>query len=297
MRKGNESLLVDHPFLNRVIVRDKSRGSIRSILGAIKDVRAARYDAVINLHRFTSSGWITFFAKGKKKIGFKKNPFSWSFSESFEHTLGEKGDSNFSHEVERNHKLIEQWAPVMRLPKLYPKENFKSPKVNELLDKANAPVVLAPTSVWFTKQWPAEKWAELISMMPEECVVLIGAPQDRIACEGIINATNHTNVHNLCGELNLLESAALMKKAKRVIANDSAPMHLATSVNAPCTAVYCSTIPAFGFGPLSGDAEIVQTKETLSCRPCGLHGKRQCPEGHFRCALSIEANEVLRTIS
>lgn len=72
--------------------------------------------------------------------------------------------------------------------------------------------------------------------------------------------------------------------------NDSAPMHLCSAVNAPVTAIYCSTIPEFGFGPLSDNSHILQTKEKLSCRPCGLHGFKSCPEKHFKCAWGIEVN-------
>ena len=65
--------------------------------------------------------------------------------------------------------------------------------------------------------------------------------------------------------------------------------HLASSVNAPVTAFFCSTIPDFGFGPLSEDSELRETKEKLSCRPCGLHGFKVCPEGHFKCGeISLE---------
>ena len=34
---------------------------------------------------------------------------------------------------------------------------------------------------------------------------------------------------------------------------------------------------------------IIETKHTLSCRPCGLHGKKECPEKHFKCS-EIELN-------
>ena len=66
--------------------------------------------------------------------------------------------------------------------------------------------------------------------------------------------------------------------------NDSAPLHLASSMNAPVTAVFLSTIPQFGFTPLSDDSTVSETSLNLPCRPCGLHGKKACPEGHFRCA-------------
>jgi heptosyltransferase-2 len=79
--------------------------------------------------------------------------------------------------------------------------------------------------------------------------------------------------------------------------NDSAPMHFASSVNAPVTAVYCSTIPAFGFGPLSDISHIVEIQEPLACRPCGLHGRQTCPLGHFNCAKKIHTSQLLNKIA
>jgi len=97
---------------------------------------------------------------------------------------------------------------------------------------------------------------------------------------------------NLAGKLSFLESAALMKDAKMNFTNDSAPMHLASAVNAPVTAIFCSTVAAFGFGPLSDDSFVVETKEQLDCRPCGLHGFSKCPEKHFKCALTINSDQL-----
>ena len=70
--------------------------------------------------------------------------------------------------------------------------------------------------------------------------------------------------------------------------NDSAPLHIASAMNAPVTAYFCSTKPSFGFGPLSDNKTIVEVKEKLECRPCGLHGKKKCPEDHFDCGFNIE---------
>ena len=70
--------------------------------------------------------------------------------------------------------------------------------------------------------------------------------------------------------------------------NDSAPLHIASAMNAPVTVYFCSTEPSFGFGPLSDNKTIVEVKEKLNCRPCGLHGKESCPKGHFNCGLKIE---------
>jgi heptosyltransferase-2 len=75
--------------------------------------------------------------------------------------------------------------------------------------------------------------------------------------------------------------------------NDSAPLHFATAMNASVTAIFCSTIPGYGFGPLSDNSFTVQTKVPLACKPCTLHGRKACPLVHYKCAFSIEKAQLL----
>jgi heptosyltransferase-2 len=151
--------------------------------------------------------------------------------------------------------------------------------------------------VWFTKQFPKEKWVELINLLPEsKMVFLLGSAADRVLCDAIKTELRNTKpecIFNLAGQLSFLESAALMKDAQMNYVNDSAPMHMASAMNAPVTAVFCSTIPSFGFTPLSDVAKIVETAKKLDCRPCGLHGYQACPQGHFHCAWSIDVKEMV----
>ena len=102
-------------------------------------------------------------------------------------------------------------------------------------------------------------------------------------CEKIKISSQHQNIINLAGKLSLLQSCALIKDAQMTYVNDSAPLHLASSVNAPVTAFFLSTIPAFGFGPLSDNSTIKEVLN-LKCRPCGLHGHKTCPQKHFKCS-------------
>lgn len=290
LRKGNESLFATHPFLNNVFVWDKKKNKLSEILRILSEVRQESYDYVINLHRFASSGFITAFSGAKNKIGFDKNPLSFLFNQKFKHTIGDG-----SHEINRNQQLISSITDSKPLnPKLYPSEkDFKK----ALEYKTVKYVCIAPASVWFTKQWSTHKWVELINLIPvEQTIFLLGAPSDFILCEEIKSAVTSSVVEkrviNFSGKLSFLESAALMKDAQMNYVNDSAPLHLASAVNAPVTAVFCSTVPEFGFTPLSEKSFIAQTKENLSCRPCGLHGKSSCPEKHFRCAESIRPEDV-----
>jgi ADP-heptose:LPS heptosyltransferase len=193
--------------------------------------------------------------------------------------------------VSRNLSLIETLTDkIFVKPVLYPSaidfEKVKAYAFRE--EKKMAYMTIAPTSVWFTKQLPAYQWVKLINKESTGIpVYLLGAPGDFDTCEQIIKQAANKSVVNLAGKLSFLQSAALMKNAVMNYVNDSAPLHMASALNAPVTAVFCSTIPAFGFGPLSDHANIMQIDYELPCRPCGLHGFKACPKGHFKCAEDI----------
>ncbi|MDR9397907.1 glycosyltransferase family 9 protein [Salibacter sp.] len=290
VRKGNHSLYSDHPFLAKLHVWDKENGKYKNLRRILSSVRAEKYDLVLNLQRFGATGLLTALSGAKEKIGFSKNPFSFFFTKKFDHQIGDG-----THEIERNHQLVKSFTQVKpEKPKLYPSQN-ELKKVEQL--QREKYITLSPTSVWFTKQWSENKWSSLIDAIPSSYkVYLLGSPADRKACEKIIENTLHRNVQVLAGKLSLLESAAIMAKAEMNYCNDSAPMHLASAMNAPTTAIFCSTVPAFGFGPLSDNSYVIETEEELTCRPCGLHGHKACPKGHFKCSMTISIRQALKPI-
>jgi ADP-heptose:LPS heptosyltransferase len=282
LRKGNEGLLENHPIVNEVLIWNKKNKKYDNLKAITKSVKNAKYDVLINLHRFASSGLVTAFSGAKQKIGFKKNPLSFSFSKSFRHNIGDG-----THETERNQKLIADLTDIqVDKPKLYPSNKDYS-DVESL--KIGDYVCMAPTSVWFTKQLPKEQWVKLIAKTNDKYdIYLLGGPDDTDHCEKIKQLSKNRRVVNLSGKLSFLASAALMQNAKMNHVNDSAPLHIASAMNAPVTAYFCSTVPSFGFGPLSTNSKIIEIKEKLTCKPCGLHGKKECPEGHFDCGFKIE---------
>ncbi|MCO6498942.1 MAG: glycosyltransferase family 9 protein [Vicingus serpentipes] len=282
LRKGNEGLLENHPIINELIVWDKKNKKLENLKAITKKVNETKYDVVINLHRFASSGLITSLSGAKEKRGFKKNPLSLFFTKSFSHQIGDG-----THEIERNHQLIADLTDsTPAKPKLYPSQKDYE---NVAEYKKQPYVCMAPTSVWFTKQLPKEQWVKLIEKLNDEQVIyLLGGPDDVAKCETIMELAQHKNVINLAGKLSFLESAALMDTAQMNYVNDSGPLHISSAMNAPVTAYFCSTVPSFGFGPLSDNSTIVEVKEELTCRPCGLHGHKACPEGHFDCGFKID---------
>lgn len=290
VRKGNDSLFSSHPFLGKLLVWDKKRNKYKGLIDLLFALRKEKYDEVINLQRFASTGFLTAFSGAKETTGFDKNPFSFLFTHKIPHLL-----QIGKHETDRNQQLTSRLTGNEKAkPRLYPSPSDYA-SIEHLIKTPF--VTIAPGSVWFTKTLPESKWEELIRHIlkkdPATTIYLLGSPDEKEKCERIKNSIKDNAVQVLAGSLSLLQSAALMSKASMNYTNDSAPMHLCSAMNAPVTAVYCSTIPGFGFGPLSDVARIIQTKQTLSCRPCGLHGFKKCPQGHFNCALSIEVTDLI----
>lgn len=290
IRKGNEGLLQNHPKLSKIWIWEKKSNKLRAQIKLIKQFRKEKYDVVINLQRFLSSGIFTVFSGAKTTIGFDKNPLSLLFTHRLPHKIA-KG----VHEVDRNLSLLSPLFAIKETKmKLYPsKKDFE--KMSEY--KIKPYMVIAPTSVWYTKQFPQNKWIEFIDRIEKDLnIYLIGGPDDFLKIEEIISKTSNVNCINLSGKLSLLESTALMKDAKMNYVNDSAPMHLASAINAPTTAIYCSTIPEFGFGPKADKSYIIEVQEKLKCRSCGLHGRRECKENHFDCANKIKVEQLIMTL-
>ncbi len=281
VRKGNESIYTNHPFLKETLVWDKQQNKLKNLFKLLFTIRKNKYDCVVNCHRYASSGFLAGFSAAKHIAGYKQNPFSFLFNFTVKHTIG-----NGLHETERYNQLVEDFTDtIVFKPKLYP--NKADIEAIERYTKTNY-VCMAPASVWFTKQLPLHKWVELCTIIPNDTTVyLLGAPSDVDLCNEIKNKSKHTTIEVLAGKLSLLQSCALMKNAEQNYVNDSAPLHLASAINAPVTAFFISTVPEFGFGPLSDKSSINEVKN-LACKPCGLHGYKVCPLKHFNCGNLIE---------
>ena len=292
VRRGNEGLLAGNPHVRRVLIWDKKTRKYPNLLRLLQQIRREEYHQVVTLQRFASTGFLTAFSGAPLRAGFAENPFSRFFTRRVPHIIGDG-----THEVARNLALLPEGVaqPGLPRPRLYPTAADET---------AAAPyaavgdyICLAPTSVWFTKQYPEEKWLALLAALPPDLpVYLLGGPPDTAACERLAQAAGRPGLVNLSGKLSLLASAALMRGAVLNYVNDSAPLHLCSAVDAPVCAIFCSTVPAFGFGPLSTFARVVEHSGPLACRPCGLHGHARCPLGHFRCALEIETPQLLAVL-
>lgn len=289
VRKGNESIFQAYPHGNLVKVwaYDKKQkwASWRSLQ---TQFRVEQFDLVFVAQRFFGMGLLSLCIGAKKVIGFDKNPLSWFFSERVPHDWG-----GGKHETERNTDLLKSWLG----PKVF--KPFLNPEPKSLPDglASHNYICISPGSVWETKRLPVPVWIDFIHGLPEnQVVVLMGAPNEVDLANEIEQACPKHRIFNEAGKHGLVDAIRIYQHSLMSYVNDSGPMHICSAVNTPTVAVFCSTIPAFGFGPLADWNRIIEI-EGLACRPCGDHGKKSCPLAHYACGNQITGNQLFKQYS
>jgi heptosyltransferase II len=288
-------LLRNHPAIDERIVYDKkgARRGLAGIVGLARLLARSRFDAAIIPHRSLRSAVVCRLAGIPVRIGFATSAGRFLLTHRVD-------DDRNVHEISRNLRLL---APLgiapggMELPRLYPDRTDREMVDALLLRHSHLNpghlVAMAPGSVWNTKRWPRERFAELAGRLAGQgrSVILIGGAADRDLCAEIVAASGSSAVASAAGELPLLGSAELIRRCSVLVTNDSAPMHCAVAVGTRVVAIFGATVPAFGFAP-AGQRDVVIDTPGLACRPCSIHGGNACPIGTFECMLRIEAGRV-----
>ena len=287
-----EPLLRHHPALNEVLVFDK-RG-VHSGIGGLwqmaGELRRAKFDAVFSLHKSYRTAVLLWLAGIKERFGFAEASAAFLYTKTATR-------SEYKHEVIRNLALLKNIDLDPETITQRMRVEFSAQereRAGELLERVSegSLVGLAPGSVWATKRWTPEGFSELADRLSSAgySVVLIGGPNDAEVGRQIELKTQ-SSVLNLIGKCSLIESAAVIDRLELLVTNDSAPLHLASARGTPIVAVFCATVPEFGFGPWQVLSEVVGVSG-LSCRPCGSHGKQYCPTGTHACQKRLSANQV-----
>lgn len=289
-------ILNNHPDINSIIIYEKNKED-RGIIGflkILKKLKQKKYQIAVIPHRSLRSALLVYMAGIPKRIGFDRSAGKFLFTDIIKY-------NNSLHEIERNISLLSKLLEVRELkifPKLYPDisdiNRIESILANNGINKSEKFICVAPGSVWNTKRWTKEGYIELIKKLIKKnyLIFLIGSKSDFMLCDYIKRCVNDSKVINLAGELNLLQSAELIKSSVLLVSNDSAPVHIATAMNTPVVVIFGPTSPVFGFYPYHQKSEVIEFAN-LKCRPCRIHGSKKCPTGKFECMTGITHELVL----
>jgi heptosyltransferase-2 len=157
-------------------------------------------------------------------------------------------------------------------------------------------LALVPGAGFATKAWPETRWAELLTLVLARTdwpVVLLGGPAEQDLGRCLAGLDPH-RVENLCGALDLEDTARAVAAARCLVTGDTGLLHMADAAGVPGVALFGSTTRELGFYPV-GDSLRVLERE-LPCRPCSHVGRSRCPLGHLDCLAGIGAPEVLAAL-
>lgn len=286
---GAASLLEHHSDVAEVFPYDK-HGAARGWRGLRRvgaELRARRYRSVYLPHRSWRSAVLALWSGAAERVGFADSPAALTYTRRV--ARPDRG-----HEVER---LL---ALAQPLPDATPPVSLGLTAADHAAAEAWLAAhrvrpgftAMAPGSVWGTKRWPY--YSELAART-EGHVVVVGGREDRPLAEAIVQSSSGKAV-SAAGELTLRESAALIRRARVLVTNDSAPLHLATATGTPVVALFGPTVPEFGFGP-RGPGDVTLGHGELTCRPCSRHGPQACPLGHHRCMRDLTVEAVARAMA
>lgn len=283
------SLLEHHPAVAAVYPYDK-HGAAQGWRGLRRlgsALRARRYSSVYLPHRSWRSAILALWAGAAERVGFADSPAGLTYTRR----VARPGSG---HEVERLLALAHPLpgaAPPVTLG-LTPADHAVAEGWLAARGVASGFTAMAPGSVWGTKRWPY--YGDLAARI-EGPVVIVGGREDAPLAQGIVEGSGG-KVVSAAGELTLRQSAALIRRARILVTNDSAPLHLATAMGTPVLALFGPTVPEFGFGP-RGTGDVTLGHGELSCRPCSRHGPQVCPLGHHRCLRDLTVEAVSRAMA
>lgn len=283
-------------YIDEIIVMDKKgeHKSFFSLFKFIKLIRSKGYNKIYSPHRSFRTSLLVLQSGVKETYGFSNASMFHVYKNLTEYIPNH-------HEVQRNLELIgyeysgSGWKVLPEVD--IPKESDSAVKV--FLERNNINnyfAVIAPGSIWNTKRYPLEYYEEVIKYFIDQAlkVIIIGSGEE----EEIGKSLEEKFAGNLissAGKLTIAESLALLKRAKILISNDSAPTHFGVCADIPVLTLYCSTVPDFGFYPYNEKSRWLSYAE-LKCKPCGIHGYARCPLKHFQCGYKLKVESVISEI-
>lgn len=285
---------------------EPAQGHWRSALRVVKEVRAQRYDTLVDCEQFSLLSAMFGVASGiRRRLGFV--PLGGAGSRARFFAGGVPFDARRS--------MYGNFVRLLRLIEPGLAEDF-SPRPIDIGQDAvaavqrwweervprEAPYVVAlhlGTGPMAYKQWPIARFAalaaEICRRAPGAVIILTGTGSDSNAVREFCNlfdglAVNATSLGSVA------ETAALLHRCDLLVTNDTGVMHLGASVGTPTVGLFGATSP-IQWGPLGKQSTYVFRPRVL-CSPCvntySATRPQRCTNAvQGECMRAIEVEDVL----
>jgi len=320
------SVLVGHPGIDRLhrlraarvggdakvrVGRTVRASGSRSTLGIIRDLRTS-YDLAVDLFFNPRSAWLLKLAGIPLRIGGTRKWRGRLYTHRVLREEVAEDQPDFDRiargglgehlcrlaplvQVESGQPfaawLPTQFGPGDLKPRLAPPDHglLAGDRLGALGIQPGTPyLLLAPCATWPSKEWPAVRWNELISLLLERTdmpLVVLVAPGRESAWAGLA-ARIPRDRGGALPALSLPDALAVTCSARALLTVDGGIMHAAVGLGVPTLALFGPTDPDIWF-PYSGSGPFRVLARAPHCHPCDLH---ECPA--FICLPDLEPAAV-----
>lgn len=281
-------ILTHNPSVDRVITIQ------RSVSEVIEQLKAERYDYVIDLHNNLRTLQLKLRLRRPSFTFPKVNVKKWLLV-------------NFKLDVLPRIHVVERYFAAVKALKVSNDSlscEFHIPP-DAVVDVAKAfgltPqsfVAIAIGAQFFTKRMPFTKLIEVIEQLNAP-IVLLGGATDRELAEALCLHFQGKEIHAACGEYSLAQSASIVQQASVLLTNDTGMMHIASCYEIQTVSVWGNTVPRLGmypYFPQNPARFSIHEVADLACRPCSKIGFQQCPKQHFNCMQQQNSLEIAADI-
>jgi heptosyltransferase-2 len=254
------ALLETNPNLDEIVVAP--RGTVYSPLGLwrwTRKIRSGRYDLGIELSFPVL--WLLRLAGIPKRVRFGRRPFWWLVP------YRDQRDRDL-HAAEHFLRAIDKLdgggvRDDAGYDLVLTKEDEEEAR-GVVRDLSSSPLIAVHPGARCNKnkRWDLMKFRELCLRLARDFkagILILGGEDDAEAGEILVGELNAASVkaRNLAGKLALRVTAAVAKRSRLYIGNDSGPIHIVSAVGTPIISLLASSNPA-NFRPLGGIYRVVQ---------------------------------------
>jgi len=286
-RSANAPLLENHPAIAETItLSDTDLTTAKWIRRARELAKRYRDHTLLDLHGTLRSRILSVVWNGPVKRYPKYGLYRRLFDRTHMDVFKEKLES--TSVPQRYAMALDQTPPAAQdiTPRIYLTQEEKEAAVKTLPRTDRPLVALHPYATHTAKQWPVSHWTELTELLSTAGMdwFVVGRNDTQLFPGDPRDFTNATNLRATCG---------LLRQADMLVTGDSGPMHLASGVGTPVTAIFGPTVKAWGFFPAGVEDQVLE--RDMDCRPCSLHGGKSCEKGH-ECMAAISPADVMESL-
>ncbi|MFA7272346.1 MAG: glycosyltransferase family 9 protein [Crocinitomicaceae bacterium] len=283
-----KSLVENNPNIDKVITIDKSIDEVLS------ELKSENYDRVIDLHNNVRTLAL------KRKLGKPNDSFNKLNVQKWLLV-------NFKVNRMPNVHIVERYLDTVKslgvkndqLPcEFYIAEENKIDVAQQFSLEPKNYLAVAIGAQFATKTLPTSQLAKILAEINQP-IVLLGGPEDDKKATEIIAGLEEKKIQNLCGKLNLQQSASVVQQANVLLTHDTGLMHMASCFEVPVVSVWGNTVPELGmypYYPQKPELYSIHEVKNLSCRPCSKIGFQACPKKHFKCMMELDLGAIVERL-